>query len=47
MEIMDIFIYFLEYQNFKALAIIQDFTDHQAIKNKQMLNVLESKQDNT
>ena len=40
MKIMDILFYFLGYENSKGLAIIQDFTAHWAIKNKQMANVL-------
>ena len=38
-KIIDIYFYFWGYENSKGLAIIQDFTAHWAIKNKQMANV--------
>ena len=34
--IIDIYLYFWEYECSKGLAIIQDFTAHWAIENKQM-----------
>ena len=36
---MDIHFYFLGYKNSKVVAIIQDFTAHLALKNKEMVNV--------
>ena len=36
---VDIYFYGYGYESYKGLAIIQDFTAHWAIKNKQMVNV--------
>ena len=38
-KIIDIHFYWWQYENSKGLAIIQDFTAHWAIKNKQIMNV--------
>ena len=38
-KIIDIYFYFWGYEKSKELAIIQDFTAHWEIKNKQMANV--------
>ena len=38
-KMINIHFYFLGYENSKGLVIIQYFTAHWAIKNKQMVNV--------
>ena len=38
-KMTDIHFYCQRYENYKGLAIIQDFTAHWAIKDKQMVNV--------
>ena len=38
-KLIDIHFYFYGYESSKGPAIIQDFTAHWAIKNKQMVNV--------
>ena len=38
-KMIDIYFYFWGYENSNGLAIIEDFTAHWAIKNKEMSNV--------
>ena len=38
-KMIDIYFYLYGYENSQGLAIIQDFTAHWAIENKQMANV--------
>jgi hypothetical protein len=38
-KLIDIYFYFEGYENYKRLAIVQDFTAHWAIENKQSANV--------